>query len=255
MTGADAVVLRESPLESARFGLRVFRCDVSTIDAAAIADAIERERADVLILRVPAREIGAVRALAASGFVTIVADTLVYYDIELLAGAPERDASVTLRPAAIAEGAQLAHMAREVFAGYVSHYHANPLFERARILDGYAEWAARHLEQGSASGAWFVEREGAAVGFSCYRIDAVSGVATGVLNGILPAARERGAYRAMLRAMLGEFAGMGLRRFDISTQVHNIAVQRTWASLGLRLRHASNTVHINALRGNAANRR
>jgi RimJ/RimL family protein N-acetyltransferase len=245
-----AATLRFSPLESDRFGLRVFRCDVESVDAAAIAAAIEHERVDVLILRVPARELGAVNSLASHALVPIVADTLVYYDIDLSAAAvADLDASVTLRPASRDDAALLARMSREIFAGYVSHYHANPLFAPDRILDGYAEWAARHVGMSDGSGAWLVERDGEIAGFSCYHVDDADGLATGVLNGILPAARGHGTYRGMLQAMFTAFAEMRLRRFEISTQVHNVAVQRVWTAHRLALRRASNTVHLNAMRG------
>jgi hypothetical protein len=250
VTRGNPVVLRESPLESARFGLRVFRCDVETIDASAISEAIDRLGVDVLILRVPAREIGGVNALARLGLSPILADTLVYYDT-VLARHAETPATtgVALRPASRDDAALLARTARDVFDGYVSHYHANPLFAPERILEGYAEWASRHAAaEDDASGAWLVERDGKLAGFSCYRFDQANGIATGVLNGILPPARARGTYRAMLGAMLRAFAEAGFSRFEISTQVHNIGVQRVWTAHGLTLREASNTVHINALR-------
>ncbi len=125
-------------------------------------------------------------------------------------------------------------MARAIFVDYESHYHANPLFARDKILDGYAEWAARHVEADDGSAAWLVERDGELAGFSCYRIDA-DGTAIGVLNGVLPAARGRGVYRGMLHRMLEHFAAMGARRFEIATQTHNTIVQRVWAESGLSL--------------------
>jgi hypothetical protein len=253
VTHESAVALRESPLESERFGLRVFRCEVGTIDAAAIAEAIERSDVDVLILRLPARELAGVNALARLGLNPIVADTVVYYDIDLASNvrAPNEPA-VALRPTSREDAALLARMARDVFDGYVSHYHANPLFTSAKILEGYAEWASRHAATGEDSGAWLVKRDGALEGFSCYRVDRARSVAAGVLNGILPPARSRGTYRAMLGAMLDAFAKAGISRFEISTQVHNIAVQRVWTAYGLALREACNTVHVNALRARGA---
>jgi RimJ/RimL family protein N-acetyltransferase len=248
VSARETPALRFSPRESDRFGLRIFRCDVESVDAVAIARAIEHARVDVLILRIPAGQIGDIASLIGQGLAPIVADTLVYYDTDLPIAAATHEASATLRCATPDDAARLAGMAREIFADYVSHYSANPLFDPEQTLDGYAEWAARHVEADGDSGAWLVERDGAIVGFSCYSIDRASGVGTGVLNGILPRARGRGAYRAMLHAMLSEFARMQLWRFEISTQVHNIAVQRVWTSLGLRVRRAANTVHVNALR-------
>jgi predicted acetyltransferase len=130
------------------------------------------------------------------------------------------------------------------------------LFAHAAILDGYAEWASSHLNVDDDSAlAWLVEADGDVVGFSCCRVDRSTGLAIGTLNGILPRARGRGVYRGMFRTMLRHFAEIGMRRFAIATQIHNVAVQRVWASDGLSLQSTSNTVHINAMRGKVVSER
>ncbi|MET0232080.1 MAG: GNAT family N-acetyltransferase [Rhodanobacteraceae bacterium] len=243
----DAPALRFSPLESARFGLRVFRANVDAIDAPTLAAAIENEGVDVAIVRIPSRALASVVPLAALGFAPIVADTLVHYETSLEAW-PQRDAGITLRSATRADADLVERMARAIFSGYTSHYHANPLFAPDSILDGYAEWATRHLEADDGSAAWIVEHDGVPVGFSCDRVESSSGIATGVLNGILPEARRRGFYGAMLQALLSRFVHLRMRRFAIATQVHNFPVQRTWIANGLMLKGAYNTVHVNAIR-------
>lgn len=241
--------MRFSPLESARFGLRVFRASIDTIDADRIAGEIDRERIDVAILRLPASAMTGVDVLIQRGYAPIVADTQVVYGIDLDAYSQViDDAAITLRPATRSDAALLESMARSVFVDYESHYCANPLFDRCSILDGYAEWAARHVESDDGSAAWLVERDGALAGFSCYRIDRTNGVAVGVLNGVLPEARGRGVYRGMLQRMLADFARVALRRFEISTQTHNTIVQRVWRESGFSLSETHNTLHINALR-------
>jgi GNAT superfamily N-acetyltransferase len=161
---------------------------------------------------------------------------------------PALDASIGLRPATREDALLIERMAHSIFADYRTHYHANPLFAHDRILEGYAEWAARHVDADDGSAAWVVEHNGDVAGFSGYRIDA-DGTAIGVLNGVLPAARGRGVYRGMLQGMLVRFAEMGLSRFEIATQTHNGIVTRVWVEEGLELRAESNTVHVNALRG------
>jgi RimJ/RimL family protein N-acetyltransferase len=253
VTRSGSEILRFSPLESARFGLRVFRASVDAIDADRIADEIERERIDVAILRLPATAMAGAEALRRYGFDPIAADTQVVYGIELDAYARAWSASSTPPPLPRREDtAVLDRMARAIFADYESHYTANPLFAREKIVDGYAEWAARHVVSDDGSAAWLVEKAGVLAGFSCYRIDSASGTAVGVLNGVLPAARGRGVYGGMLHRMLDYFAGIGLRRFEIATQTHNTIVQRVWAEHGLSLRATHKTLHVNALHGNAA---
>lgn len=253
MTGTGGAVLHFSPRESARFGLRIFRAAVEAIDAARIADDIERDRVDVAIVRVPASALASADALVEYGLAPIVADTQAVYGIALdaYARAPA-DSQVTLRPATLADAPLLDRMTRAIFVDYESHYCANPLFARDRILEGYAEWAARHVETDDGSAAWLVERDGALAGFSCYRVDRAAGIAVGVLNGVLPETRGQGVYRGMLHRMLEHFASLHLRRFEIATQMHNTIVQRVWAGSGLSRCATYNTLHLNALRGQGA---
>jgi len=256
VTQVGGAILGFSPHESARFGLRIFRAYVEAVDAGRIADEIERERVDVAILRLPATAMEGAEALRRYGFDPIVADTQVVYGIELDAYTRAwSDSSIALRLARREDAAVLDRLARAIFADYESHYSANPLFAREKIVDGYAEWAARHVESDDGSAAWLVEQDGVLAGFSCYRIESANGTAVGVLNGVLPAARGRGVYRGMLHKMLDYFAGIGLRRFEIATQTHNTIVQRVWTSSGLTPLATRNTLHVNALRGGGAGSR
>ena len=243
--------LTYSPLESARFGLRIYRAMIDAVDADALVAALDRDRVDVAILRLPAHAIGTLDALRQHGLTPIVADTLVHYDIDLSprSAGSNADDAVALRVATSADAGLLESLSREIFSDYVTHYHANPLFPADKILDGYAEWASNHVRaRDDGAAAWIVEFRGETAGFSCYRLNETTGLAVGVLNGILPALRDRGIYRRMLQSMLIRVGELGMRRFAIATQVQNVAVQRIWASQGLLLRGADNTVHINALR-------
>lgn len=248
--------LRESPTESARFGLRVFRAESDAIDADALAEAIERERVDVAILRIPQHADALLQSLRLLGLAPIRVDTIVRYETRLPIAPIVLDESVTLRPATVRDADRLEALAREIFEGYVSHYNANPLFPAAEITAGYGEWAASHVRCDRAGAiAWLVESHGEFAGFSCCRIDEASGLAIGVLNGVRPAFRGRGVYRGMLRRMLHDFGARGLRRFAIATQSRNVAVRRIWVAEGLVLTRTDETVHVNALLGPAARTR
>lgn len=241
-----------SSLESARFGLRIYRAVVDGIDADALIAALDRQQVDVAILRVPAWTLPSIQELRRHGLDPIVADTIVHYeaDLQTLPAHTREHDPVVLRRATEKDANLLESLAREVFAGYVTHYHANPLLPAAKILDGYAEWASDPVRtKGTHGGAWLVEAAGELAGFSCYAMDRETSRATGVLNGILPAQRGRGIYRRMLQQMLRVFHSSGITHFATATQVQNVTVQRIWVSEGLTLCRAENTVHINALRG------
>jgi GNAT superfamily N-acetyltransferase len=247
---ASAVHLEPSPLDSARFGRRIYRAALTHIDAQALLAALREAQVDTLILRIPASHIGEVAALAEVGLRPIVADTHVDYAMDLADAMPwsRVDDSLRLVNAAASDDARLREMGRTIFTGYGSHYAANPLFAPAAIAEGYADWAARHLASQHAP-VWFVELDDALVGFTCCAL--AGDVARATLNGIVPHARRRGVYGRMLRAMLKRLHADGARTFRIATQVHNFAVQRAWAELGLRLQTAENTVHVNCDFGDA----
>ncbi len=252
MTAKDSSTpqLAFSPTESARFGLRIFRANLEQVDACALRAELESARADVAILRIPAHALASVHELSGAGLRPMIADTLVHYSGVLDQGAvaAPRNPSLRLKLARDVDADALATMARTIFANYVSHYHANPLFDANAIADGYAEWAARCVPANDAGySASFIELSGTAVGFSCMKICAATNQAHGVLNGVMPAARRSGVYRDMLRATLAQLAAAGIARFFISTQVHNVIVQRVWADEGLRLDRAENTVHLSPL--------
>lgn len=242
--------LHYSPLESARFGLRIFRGSADTLDHTALLAELREKKIDTAILRLPAKAIGDLVGLDRLGLTPIVADTLVHYarDLGGYQPRPVRNPTLELRRAGPADRALLDGMVRRIFDDYPNHYRANPLFSRQAILDGYAEWACQHIDT-AATITWLVVVNGEPAGFSCCRIDNAAARAHGVLNGILPDASGRGYYRDMLRQMLAYFAGRQIKNFAISTQVHQLAVQRVWSDEGLRLCNAENTIHINALLG------
>jgi GNAT superfamily N-acetyltransferase len=249
-----APLLEHSPYESARFGLRIFRGTPELADAGALIDEIRRERVDIAILRVADEAQMLAATICEAGMPSIVADTLVQYSLDICSRhTVPSDTSIRLRRAEHRDMAALEWMVRQIFEGYATHYHANPLFDPARILDGYAEWAVRHIEADARGRlAWIVEADGEDVGFSCIELATDHRQARGVLNGVLPAQRGRGVYRRMLRAMLDRFGDEGVHRFVISTQAHNAAVQRVWSSEQLTLDRSESTVHVNALLGAGA---
>lgn len=240
------MVLTPAPAESARFGRRVFRASLTAFDARIIANEIDRAGVDIAIVRLPAHRLADVYALRSFGLAPIVADTHMSYDFDLCSRPLEPDARVTLREAGADDGKRLESLAGEVFAGYATHFHANPLLSPSAILAGYSEWAASHVRGDDSTKAWLVQDANDTIGFSCVRFDRSDARVTGTLNGIAPHARGRGAYRAMLRNMLLTARAMGFQRFDIATQVQNLTVQRVWISEGFMLRSAWYTIHINA---------
>lgn len=249
MTEPELVTLALSPLDSARFGLRVFRGKGNRIEERRFFESLVANRVDVAIVRTPAGTPGWSR-LARYGLQPIHGDTLVYYTMDLQAREPRplRNADLVFTEADDADRDALAALVQTTFDGYVSHYHANPLFDRASVLAGYMEWATGYV--GSAAPGritWIARRAGEIVAFACCSHDDTGSEAEGVLYGVHPSHAGGGLYGDLIRYTQSAFRARGFRSMVVSTQVWNYAVQKVWAREGFILSSAYDTWHVNAM--------
>lgn len=226
------MAVRWSELESARFGLRIGRDDGDgPIGLAELAPY------DVVISRRPAESVREWSTLATlTGYTAIHADSLVYWRWEDDGG----DIDVPDPWHMSHDRAHLERLVRDVFDGYGNHYASNPLFGRDDILDGYVEWALA-----SAADGGFVEvvdDRGDAAGFGL--VDWSAAEPDVRLAGVCRAARGSGRYRSVVAAMVAATRARGHAGIRISTQVHNVAVQRVWAAAGWKPFQAFETTHI-----------
>ncbi|TZF91188.1 bifunctional GNAT family N-acetyltransferase/hotdog fold thioesterase [Cognatilysobacter lacus] len=238
--------LAHSPLESARFGLRVMRGRFDRVDEKAVLETLLADGADVAILRGPTPL--AAHGLQRYGMSVIHADTLVYYacDLNRLEHRALRNADVVIRPAHADDVAAVEALVIAAFDAYRSHYHANPLFAHADVLDGYVEWAMGYVRPPhEARATWVAVKAGEVIGFACCARDGTIG--EGVLYGIHPDHAGGGLYTDLIRHTQSAFAQEGCRSMRVSTQVWNYAVQKVWAREGFFLSEALDTWHVNAL--------
>lgn len=239
--------LAVSSVDSARFGLKIARGTVPPLAPAdAVLEAVRRSRPDVAIFRCQAGDPAQVHALRNAGFCPIHADTLVHYRGQL-EGAPDPGALsgvVAVARAGASDSADLAAIAARAFAGYRSHYHANPLFGAQQILQGYVEWAATGATAEDVQ-AWRVVQAGETRGFATCRTDTALASVEVLLNAVDPQWQGKGVYTALLAAIMRRYRELGMRTINISTQVWNYRVQRVWTRLGLELERAEDTYHLN----------
>jgi acyl dehydratase len=240
-------MLQPSELDSRRFRLSVVRGNVADCDARTLAGAVMASRADVAIVRTPAGVPGPVQRLARWCLPVLHADTLVYYrcDLERHVPAPLRNPDLAFSRAGRADLAEVRALIAGTFSGYASHYHANPLFDRQDILDGYREWAEGHVDD-SAATLWLARRAGAVIAFAACR-DHPDGTAEGVLYGVSPQAAGGGVYGDLIRHTQAVARARGARAMKVSTQVHNHAVQKVWSREGFHMDASMDTWHVNAL--------
>ena len=246
----QGAALAFSDTDSSRFGLRVLRGVDAGRDARALLTEIVDAAADVVIFRVPAGVPSAVRKLGRFGLHPLHADTLVEYDVALSDHEPRplRNADLVFAKATPGDAAALQLLVAATFDGYVSHYHANPLFGRAQILAGYAQWACGYLaSEHPGLITWVAKRGDAVVAFACCSHGDDGDQAEGVLYGVDPANSGGGVYGDLIRFTQGEFKRRGFRRMKVSTQIWNFAVQKVWAREGFTLTRAWDTYHVNAM--------
>jgi acyl dehydratase/GNAT superfamily N-acetyltransferase len=243
-------MLAASLPDSQRFNLRVYRGRVEQLDDRALFQALVAERVDVAILRTPAGATPAWQRLGRYGLLPIHADTLVYYRMALQEREerPLRNADLAFAEATDADQDALAALVRTTFDGYVSHYHANPAFDRDRVLAGYMEWATGYIASGAPGRVtWVARRGGQIVAFACCSFDDANDEAEGVLYGVHPAHSGGGLYGDLIRFTQAQFRARGFRAMAVSTQVWNYAVQKVWAREGFALDKAYDTYHVNAM--------
>lgn len=247
MTAAG--LLAESGPDSSRFGLRVFRGTLQTVDARELFRELAASAVDVAIVRTDAGQGAAIAQLGRYGLHPLHADTLVYYDVALDRHEPKplRNDDLEFSEAAAGDAAELQALVATTFADYRSHYHANPILDREAILAGYAEWAAGYLRGGSDRTTWVARRDGEIVAFACCSHDHASANCEGVLYGVHPEHAGGGLYGDLIRYTQARFRALGYGRMKVSTQVWNLAVQKVWSSEGFSLVHAYDTWHVNAL--------
>lgn len=245
LTGAGPVVHRSSPLESERFGVSVDRvlAPLESADGEArVLDAVASSQADVVVLRYPTQW----TALAArlSGRDLVPADQLTYWRLRTGSGRrPAAEAGLDVVPAdredPVARDRLVDELVADIFSGYGNHYTANPLFDRALALAGYQQWARRSAAEG---GALVLRDAGRPV--SVATTTTVEAVLEIELAGVLTARQGGGLYAHLLAGVEDLAAGGGADEVVISTQTHNVGVQRAWARYGFEPVATFTTLHL-----------
>jgi len=129
------------------------------------------------------------------------------------------------------------------FEGYTSHYSSNPLLARELVTDGYREWAESSIRSSSGS-AYVLERNDSVVGIATVKeIDSVPEISEIELAGMITEEQGKGLYGHLLHGVVSGAQANHQQQIVISTQSHNIKVQRAWASSGFRPIRSIETSH------------
>lgn len=237
--------LRLPALYAERFGVRVALVDaLTTAGLEGVLARCAAEGAALLIARCPARDLPAVHALEAAG--ARLMDTLVYYSRALGPDAPPLPpppAEAAIRAARPEDADRVEAIAAAAFAGYDSHFHADPRLDRAACDAVYTSWARNSvLVPGVADAVLVAEVAGALAGFLTLKwAEAATG--EGPLYGVAPEFQGQGLGQALLHHGLRWFAARGAAGMQMSTQVTNARSQTAWIRQGFRPDHALYTFH------------
>lgn len=240
--------LAPSTLDSERFGLRVLRGTVSSVEPKLLASEILAAACDVAIVRVPSTASARMAALTRWSLPILHADTLVYYKCDLTRYQPKplRNTDIEFSVVRASDLAELRLMIASTFENYQSHYHANPLFPPDKILAGYQQWAENHVT-GKDRTLWTVRRNGRLAAFAACQDRPNHDEAEGILYGVSPQDAGGGLYGDLIRHTQADARRQGRKVMKVSTQVGNFAVQKVWAREGFHLFEALDTFHVNAL--------
>lgn len=241
-------MLNSAPLESVRFGLRVFRATLPTIDVDALFEELIAQCVDLAIIRTPAGS-DQLHKIAHYGLQPLHADTLVTYECALrdITPKPLKSQRAIIDVARRGDEQAIIALVKKVFAHYPNHYHANPLLDRDDVLDGYCEWALSHIDDSDGNIAWVARVDDRIAAIACSAFDEATRICHGVLHGVHPDFSGSGIYTNLIRHTQGHFRERGYRTLKISTQVGNLPVQRVWAREGFTFVEVFDTFHINAL--------
>ncbi len=245
-TGVSAY---ESEAESQRFGCRMSRLVVgATADATPelatrLTTELRDSPADIVVARWPGQHTGLPAAAAASGRVILPADMLLYWEVPAttLASMPLGETDLTTSVGGAGDiGSVVEQVVVDSFRGYGNHYSANPLLDDDLALAGYVEWARRATEA-SPENLVTLWSGTTPIGLATLAHDGADLEIE--LAGIIGSAQGKGAYSYLTRAVGEHALALGCDRVIISTQAHNVRVQRSWTRAGYKPFAAVQTIH------------
>ena len=242
-------MFKYSDVDSNRFNLNIFRGQIEDIDEKKVNEEIIQNNIDVLIFRIPSQKQYLLPKLSNLGFPIIVADTLVYYTVDLDKYLPKEPKNNLEFIECTYKDKQIVNeLVMTIFKDYTNHYFSNPILDKEEILEGYQEWVINFINDNQEKKkVWLVKKEEKFVGFATTTINQEKLEAEGVLYGVHPNYSGGGIYSDLIRFTQDYHKRKGIKKMKVSTQIQNFAVQKVWSREGFMLSSAYCTVHINAM--------
>jgi GNAT superfamily N-acetyltransferase len=213
----------------------------SSIAVDDLTDAMRKASyADLFIVRYPADRVEWAFSLSRSLQPSAVfhADTLMYWKLDVGDG-HGKPTTTGLAVNTTPDPNGVGELVGRAFSDYANHYAANPLLDRASALDGYREWA---MVSSLGGNSLTIAQNGTAIAVATF--EESDGCMEILLAGVDPAWQGRGVYSNLLWAVERRSLELGVHTLVISTQAHNVRVQRSWVRHGFTPMAAFNTVHV-----------
>jgi len=235
--------LKLHELETARFGVVTAWVSDNSAHTEEIDVQAKSMGVQLLITRVPATDLHRLQDLEAAGYRLM--DTLVYYTRDV-SNPPHQitpPKGFTFRLATSLDKEEVARVAKDCFASYIGHYHADPHLDQKAADAAYVEWAEICTERTSPTTPVIVAMfEEKIVGFLAMRTNSRDEMEI-ILNGVAPAFQGRGVYSSMTANAISLANMHGSFRLITSTQITNYKVQKVWTQLGFFHTRSLYTLH------------
>lgn len=247
--------IRESPVESKAFGLRIGRMNVSrsgVLDLERIMERIRNSGMDLVILRIPSQLNDIATYLACEDFSSTQVDTLIYFEGPSFTH-PNMKSTMRLEKVSAQKSHRALQMIEDIFHGYRNHYSANPSLRKVSVVSAYQDWLSSTLNSKETNAYFSIDESGNEVGL-CLLDEEEDSYHEVLLAGILVEHRRSGNYQKMLRAIQAHADQSSRESVAISTQSFNVSAMRAWCRAGFLPTISMNTFHIqrrDTLRGHS----
>lgn len=239
------MIFELSELDTNRFGIIIAKVkDFNKEDIHEINSRCKENIVRMLIARIATTELATAQALENDGFQLM--DTIVYYQFDYSKkGTSQPIGTIQLRNISgdHYSAGVVKDIAKSTFAGYMGHYHSDPMLDSEKCDEAYVDWAYRSCIDSNVSDAVVSPMiEDQIAGFGTLKIHSpVLGEI--ILAGVSPSYQKQGLYQAIILGGMNWLHSNGCTQIILSTQITNIAVQKVWARCGFEMSHSYYTFH------------
>ena len=198
----------------------------------------------LLISRCPTNDFAWIHELERRGFHFM--DVIVYYSIDLSNYYESVPLKYQSREATDDDLLAVKQIARESFQEYnISHFHADSNLDMQKCDEVYELWAINSFRDKSLSDYMMViEIDHSVMAFLTIKLKCYGEVGETILSAVHPLARGKDVYTDIINHGIRWIQKQKCKKFETSTQLTNVSVQKAWSKLGARLDRSYCTFHL-----------